>query len=132
MDWRSQFSSIWHIDFEYQEDANHLPIPICLYCFEEHTGRSISLWRYELLKLDRAPFDTGPSSLIVAYASNAELGCFLSLNWSFPHNVLDIYVETIVAINGDTRIWPPAPEPGQKKRKGRQGLLCMCSASHRA
>jgi hypothetical protein len=101
-------------------------VPICLYCREERSGQTISLWRDELLKLDRAPFDIGPGSLIVAYASNAELGCFLSLGWPFPVNVLDAYVETIAAVNGNANVWPPEPEPGQKKRKGRPGLLDAC------
>ena len=99
---------------------NHLPVPVCMYAREEHTGATISLWRDELLRLTRAPFDTGPDSVMVAFASNAELQCFLSLGWQFPANVLDPYVENIVAINGNTAIWPPADE---KNRKGRPGLL---------
>jgi len=35
-------------------------------------------------------------------------------------HVLDPYVENIVAINGNTAVWPPADEKG---RKGRPGLL---------
>ena len=23
-DWRQRFDSVWHVDFEYREDANHL------------------------------------------------------------------------------------------------------------
>jgi len=38
----------------------------------------------------------------------------------FPTNVLDQYVENIVAINGNTAVWPPQDE---KNRKGRPGLL---------
>jgi hypothetical protein len=119
-DWRQRFRSIWHVDFEYREDANHLPIPVCMYAREEHSGATISLWRDELLRRTCAPFDIGPDSVMVAFASNAELGCFLVLGWPFPTNVLDPYVENIVAINGNTAVWPPADE---KKRKGRPGLL---------
>jgi hypothetical protein len=91
-----------------------------MYAREERTGTTISLWREELLRLTEAPFDTGPDSVMVAFASNAELQCFLSLGWRFPTNVLDPYVENIVAINGNTAIWPPADE---KNRNGRPGLL---------
>jgi len=119
-DWRQRFRSIWHVDFEFREDANHLPIPVCMYAREEHSSASISLWRDELLRLTHAPFDTGPDSVMVAFASNAELACFLALGWPFPTNVLDPYVENIVTINGNTAVWPPADE---KKRKGRPGLL---------
>jgi len=119
-DWRKNFRAIWHVDFEFREDANHLPVPVCMYAREEHTGTTISLWRDELLRLTRPPFDTDPNSAMVAFASNAELQCFLSLGWRFPTNVLDPYVENIVAINGNTLIWPP---PDEKNRKGRPGLL---------
>ena len=119
-DWRQRFRSIWHVDFEYREDANHLPIPVCMHAREEHSGATISLWRDELLRLTHAPFDTGPDSVMVAFASNADLQCFLALGWPFPTNVLDPYVENIVAINGNTAVWPP---PDEKGRKGRPGLL---------
>src|SRR6516162_4288092 len=119
-DWRRHFRTIWHVDFEYREDANHLPIPVCMYAREELSGATISLWRDELLRLTRAPFDTSLNDVMVAFASNAELGCFLTLGWPFPVNVLDPYVENIVAINGNTGVWPPA---GEEKRTGRPGLL---------
>jgi hypothetical protein len=91
-----------------------------MYAREERSGATISLWRDELLRLTHAPFDTGPDSVMVAFASNAELACFLALGWPFPTNVLDPYVENIVTINGNTAIWPP---PDEKNRKGRPGLL---------
>src|SRR5215471_2094298 len=119
-DWRQRFRSIWDVDFEFREDANHLPIPICMFGREQHSGATLSLWRDELLRSTRAPFDTGPDSVMLAFASNAELQCFLALDWPFPANVLDAYVENIVAINGNTAVWPPADE---KNRKGRPGLL---------
>jgi DNA polymerase I len=119
-DWRRRFRTIWHVDFEFREDANHLPIPVCMYAREEHSGATISLWRDKLLRLTRAPFDIGPDSVMVAFASNAELQCFLVLGWPFPTNVLDPYVENIVAINGNIAVWPP---PDEKNRKGRPGLL---------
>ena len=91
-----------------------------MYAREERSGATISLWRDELLRLPRAPFDIGPDSVMVAFASNAELQCFLALGWPFPTHVLDPYVENIVAINGNTAVWPPADAKG---RKGRPGLL---------
>jgi hypothetical protein len=96
-----------------------------MYAREGHSGATISLWRDELLRLTRAPFDTGPDSVMLAFASNAELLCFLVLDWPFPTNVLDPYVENIVAINGNTKIWPPKDDEAKtkKKRKGRPGLL---------
>src|SRR5262249_23866532 len=109
-----------HVDAEYREDANHLPIPVSLHARDEVSGRTLSLWRNELLASTRLPFDDGPDSAMVAFASNAELQSFLSLGLPFPTNVLDLYVENIVAINGNTAVWPPADK---KNRKGRPGLL---------
>jgi hypothetical protein len=91
-----------------------------MYAREERSGATISLWRDELLRSTRLPFDNGLDDAMVAFASNAELQCFLSLGLPCPNNVLDPYVENIVAINGNTAVWPP---PGEKNRKGRPGLL---------
>lgn len=103
--WRERFREEWHIDFEYREDANHLPVPVSLCAIERHSEAVIFLRRDQLLKLKQAPFNTGTDSLIVAYAANAEISCFLALGWPFPVNILDLYVEIITAINGDSTIW---------------------------
>ena len=120
-DWRRRFRTIWHVDFEFGEDANHLPVPRCMYAFEEHSGRSIFLWGVELRKLKRAPFDVGADSLMVAYAANAELSCFAALSWPFPVNVLDLYVEVSMLTNG-SKLWPPPVPEGKQPRKGRPRL----------
>jgi hypothetical protein len=39
--------------------------------------RQIRMWRDELLTLKKAPFNTGPDAVLVAYFASAELGCFL-------------------------------------------------------
>src|SRR5262245_17895184 len=113
-DWVQNYDAIWHVDFEYRQDLNHHSIPVSMHACEQLTGIRIELWGDQLRALRRAPFDTGRRSLMVAYAANAELSCFLALGWPFPCNVLDIYVETIVAINGRSDVW---------EGKGRPGLL---------
>jgi hypothetical protein len=113
-----QFDAIWHVDFEYREDANHLPVPVSLFAIEQRTGTELFLEREQLLALNRAPFGVGPRDLMVSYASNAELSAFLALSWPLPRNVLDVYVEVIIAINGRTDLWP---------NKGRPGLLAALS-----
>jgi DNA polymerase I len=127
-DWQRDFATIWHVDFEYREGANHLPIPVCMFAYEQHTGATIELWRDQLLQCRRAPFDTGPHSLMVAYAANAELGCFLALGWPFPRNTLDLYTETIAAINGNTDVWPQKKRPGLLAALELHGLTGMSSA----
>ena len=98
--WLSQFEAIWSLDFEFFEDENHHPVPVCMFAREWHTSTEIFLRREQLLALRQAPFDIGPRSLVVAYAANAEFSCFVALGWPFPHNVLDVYVEVGAAING--------------------------------
>ena len=53
-----------------------------------------------LLALKKAPFNTGPDAVLVAYYASAELGCFLELGWPLPANVVDLFAEHRVATNG--------------------------------
>ena len=41
-DWRQQYDSVWHADFEYREDANYHPVPVSMFAFEQHSGTEIS------------------------------------------------------------------------------------------
>ena len=63
------------------------------------SGREIRLWGNDLRRR-AAPFDTGPNSVLVAYAAAAELSCFLELGWPVPTNVIDLFAEHRVATNG--------------------------------
>ena len=71
----------------------------------------------------RAVRQPASEDLMVAYAANAEFSCFLALAWPLPVNVLDLYVETIAAINGRTDVWP---------YKGRPGLTCRAGVARAA
>ena len=113
---------------EFREDANHHPVPVSLFAYEQHTGTEIFLRREQLLALRRAPFGIGPRDLMVTYAANAELSCFSALGWPFPCNVLDLYVETIAAINGRTDIWPQKGRPGLLAALELHGLPAMSAA----
>ena len=39
--WLGQFASVWHVDFEYRQDANHCPVPVSMFAYEEHTGTEL-------------------------------------------------------------------------------------------
>ena len=96
-----RFREIWRHDFEYRQDANHLPVPVALFAKEQRTGREIGPFnREQLLAMTRAPFDTGPDVLVTSYSIVAELSCFLALGWPMPHNLICTYFETCAAING--------------------------------
>ena len=94
------FHCIWCADFECRADPGERPWPVCMVAHELISGRTIRMWRSELLSLSKAPFDTGPAALFVAYYASAEMGCFLELGWALPKNVLDLYVEHRVETNG--------------------------------
>ena len=78
------------------------PRPVCMVFREVCTGTVSRYFRQELDSLSEAPFDTGPSTLFIAYYAAAELDCFLQLGWALPVNVLDLYVEFRKLTNGLT------------------------------
>ena len=69
-EWMMRFDSVWDVDFEFNEDGNHHPVPLCMYARERLSGTEIVLWRDQLRKCRQAPFGTGPRDLMISYASN--------------------------------------------------------------
>lgn len=94
------FREIWCVDFEFRGDPGENPWVVCMVACELNSGQKIQLWRDELLVLKKAPFDTGPDAVLVAYYSSAELGCFLELGWPLPVNAIDLFTEHRVETNG--------------------------------
>jgi hypothetical protein len=39
--WLRQFEAIWDLDFEFFEDENRHPVPMCMFARERHTGTEI-------------------------------------------------------------------------------------------
>jgi DNA polymerase family A len=96
-----RFRAIWHVDFEYRQDGNHLPVPVAMFAREHRTGTEIGpLRRDQLLSMRRAPFDTGSDVLVTSYSIVAELSCFKVLSWPMPRHLMCSYFETSAAING--------------------------------
>ena len=100
----SQFREIWLIDFEFSQSPGNLPTVVCMVAKELRSGRTLRLWADQLLLLSAPPFGLGPDTLIVAYFSSAEMGCFQALGWPLPCCVLDLYVEFCNTTNGKTTI----------------------------
>jgi DNA polymerase I len=122
------FVEAWNIDFEYKIiDGSH-PYIVCMVAREYWSGREIRLWRDELLKLRCAPFNTGSNSIVVAYYASAEMGCFLELGWPLPENVLDLFAEHKLSVNGlpaskRARKKKPTQSGKAQKSEGRDSLL---------
>jgi hypothetical protein len=94
------FKEVWFCDTEFRgPDGDHKD-PVCLVARELFTGYEIRVWRDELKRMDRAPFDTGPNAVMVAYAATAELSVFQAFGWPLPRNILDLYLEHLAATNG--------------------------------
>lgn len=101
----SKYSNgIWLIDFEFHPERGvegNRPHPVCLVIHELVTGVTTRFWRDALLQMKHAPFPTDANSLCVAYFASAEIDCFLSLDWTTPVNLLDLYVEFRNLTNGN-------------------------------
>jgi DNA polymerase-1 len=96
----TSFRHTYFVDFEFQISNGERPKIVCMVCTEAETGQTQRFSRRELLKMERAPFETGPDAVMVAYAAQAELGCMLALSWKLPANVIDLYAEFRVETNG--------------------------------
>ncbi|EMI54652.1 DNA polymerase [Rhodopirellula sallentina] len=100
MDWLNRFDSVWSLDFEFSQPPGERPSVVCLVARELHTKRLIRIDMDALATMNEPPFDTGPSSLCVAYFSSAEWNCFLALGWNLPARVLDLWCEFRNMLNG--------------------------------
>ena len=94
------FEQVWLVDFEFVANGGDVQRPVCMVAREHLTGQEIRMWEDELAELRSAPFDTGPRSVLVAYYASAELGCFQTLGWPDPANVIDLFAEFRVETNG--------------------------------
>jgi hypothetical protein len=124
-----RFRQVWNVDFEFRrrEDNSDHPWPLCMVAREFHSRRELRLWRDDLLRLRTAPIDTGENSLIVAYAVAAEVSCFLVMGWPLPANILDLYAEHLLDING---LKLPSMN-GLIAAMGRHGLPTMAASQKR-
>src|SRR6516225_2821279 len=92
------FKEVWLCDFEFGSKPGERPEVRCMVAKEFRSGRLIRLWADELGSA--SPIDVGQDALFVAYYATAELGCFLSLGWSMPARILDLFTEFRNLTNG--------------------------------
>jgi len=95
---RLPFSELWAVDFEFRALPGERPVPVCMVAKELRSGRLLRRWRDELPA--RPPFPVDQDTLFIAYAAQAELGCFLELGWPMPARILDLYAEFCETTNG--------------------------------
>lgn len=91
------------IDFEYRPvdgvTGNPLEV-ICMVALDSSTNTYTKLWADELAGLSDHPFGGNDRTILVAYYASAEMACFKALGWSWPSNVLDLFVEFKNMTNG--------------------------------
>ena len=93
------FKEIWFVDFEFRAPDGQTPEPRCMVAKELKSKTLKRLWLHGR-RIDEPPFDLGEDTLYVAYYGSAEVGCHLSLNWPVPKNLLDLFVEFRINMNG--------------------------------
>src|SRR3954451_12510583 len=88
----SSFQEIWLVTIEYVRPSGEHHRPNRLRALESRSGRTLDTIGDELRGMAAPPFDA-ESVLVVAYDAAALLGCFLTLAWALPRNVLDLEAE---------------------------------------
>ena len=92
------FREIVCLDFEFIAEPGENPVPVCLVAKEMVSGRLIRLWQDQLGP--EPPFATDKGVLFVAFVAQAELECFIQLDWPLPTRVLDLFAEFKIISNG--------------------------------
>jgi DNA polymerase I len=85
-------------EFEFGGHAGNRPRPVCMVAKDLRSGQTWRLWRGEFGSVP--PFPIGANTVFVAFYASAELGCFQTLNWPMPADVLDLFVEFRNRTNG--------------------------------
>ena len=86
------------VDFEFIPLDDGTLRVICLVAKDLWTGMVTRRFGDELGQ--KAPFPTGPNSVMVAYFAAAEIEAFWALGWDLPVNVIDLYAEHMRLTNG--------------------------------
>lgn len=91
---------MWLVDFEYHRPrAGELPRPICMSAFNPDTKTFLRTWLWDGAPA-APPFPLDGSTLLVAYAAQAELLCVIALGCPLPVKVLDLFAEFRHFTNG--------------------------------
>jgi hypothetical protein len=90
---------IWCIDAEYRQAGGDRPEVWCLCDVEARSGRSFQLTAAELARIG-LPYDTGISTITVAFNFVAEGTSLLALGLELPKRVIDLYAEFRLLMNG--------------------------------
>ena len=86
-------AKIWVTDFEYNEtDKGEIPHPVCFSAQELLTGERIDLWLDDEPHPEPIQF-SNPELIYVSFYGVGDLQCHISLGWSLPVNLIDLFAE---------------------------------------
>ena len=94
------YERIIALDFEFFGAEGENPNVVCLVSRDLLSGELRRYWHDDLLGMESPPFDTGETTLLLAYFSSAEMQCFNALGWEMPECLVDLYVEFRRLTNG--------------------------------
>ena len=93
------FTEVVVVDFEFRQPNGERPEPVCVVAHELVSGRR----HRRMLTSDvlpEPPYPVDETALVVAYYAPAEMSCHVSLGWTLPVHVLDLYAEFRNLTNG--------------------------------
>ncbi len=90
---KDHFDQVWVVDFEFSSPPGENPEVVCMVAKEFFSGKLVRMSADELGRQPVAPFSVCEKTLVVAYFSSAEWGCFLQLGWPVPKRIVDLFVE---------------------------------------
>ena len=95
-----QFREVWAVKMLSGSKPGEQRRPVCLAALEVSTENLKRFTEQELITLTHPPYSVGKQSLLVLYRGEVELGCHLSLGWTLPENILDLFAEFRNLTNG--------------------------------
>ena len=87
-------------DFEFISVEGERPYPVCMVWHDWESGETHQIWRDELLKMKKPPFDISERTICCTYYYGAEGSCHQVLGWEHPANVIDCFAEFRNRTNG--------------------------------
>lgn len=103
---------VWVADFEFiSKNDGNIPIPVCYVATEISTGKTHKVWLEGEINPTPPINFKDKQMTYIAFYSVAEISCHLVLNWGVPENIIDLFPEYKIQINGGV---------------GKYGLLDAC------
>jgi DNA polymerase-1 len=94
------FENIIAINFEFSAQDGERPCIVCLSAQNLITGKKWQVIRDELLLMLEPPYPHDSHTLVVSYYASKQMNCYLSLGWTLPNYILDLFVEFRCLTNG--------------------------------